>query len=724
MKAAIAPAVALLLAVAVSARSSCPPPSGPNWARKNLRNENFSRQNLQGADFTGSDLAGAQFIGTDLTGAIFPNANIGVSDIGPTNFSTADLTRACFQDSRFAGTNFDFATLTCADFSRTDLTGVDFGAPVIGPAPDCRAKFNFSKMRIGQIPVSLWRHTDFTGTNFIDLTPGTFSFIKFDATDAILAGQNLAGFDFTGATLIRTDLSQSDLRGATFNDAVANEIKLDGARFDLGFALGMVLTDAKLRNLIAPRASFKGARMQRADLRGAVLTGAGLDSADLSNAVLEPGEGLEATQLSGADLTDAKLDAAHLNGVRFQTTRLIRASITNVAIAGTDFSNATMPNVKFDGSRIEGVSFRGSSLENASFKNVTFAESKNPIQIVDFTCTQLGGADLRIRAAEGITFVGAVLPDQASCIPDLAIGFYCGSEPAASAPYPPTILPTLMQEATCPDGVRRICRGTEWLLPQWKTTACNSDGRLETRWTPPVKDDPPPKDVVEIPDANFKKCLQKQLFGGREQEIPPELAKTVGEINCPSLGIKSAKGLEAFTGLRKLNLSANLLTDGQLFTNLVKLQVLQVSNNQLESLNVRNLKDLTYLNAAHNQLPQVIGLVFADLRYLDLSFNKLPAFNLRAQKKLFYADVSHNALTDTGGVLTDLTELVYLYLQNNDLTTIGPLKALAAPSGKLAHLDLGSNSRFQCKTLELEGTDLLKASNCKGVDERPSERFR
>ncbi|MCU1244290.1 MAG: pentapeptide repeat protein [Acidobacteria bacterium] len=706
---ALVTALALLLLVAAEgvAQAVCPAPTGKDFSGQNLTDHNFSGQKLQGANFTKAVLDGAQFANADLTGAIFPGASLTPSAKGRADFTGATLIKSCFAGAVLRQTDFQFARLACSDFSRSDVTQVNFGPrPDFDPAGNgCgRAKFVDATIRVQQIPFGLWRFTDFTRTRFLGLTTETFQ--GSDISGALLAEAHLAGFDFRKATLTDVDLTHADLRGAVFDGAKAHGITLDGADFQLGIAEGAEtdFTAASLRGLIAQNAELSGALLASAVLRGANLAGADLRGANLKGATLESGDGLGPAELSGANLSGAILDDAHLNFVSFGQTRLIGTSFTRVTLADTDFSNAVMPGVNFFGATLEGVSFRGSPLENASFARARLRRSQTSGRGVDLGCTQLGGANLRdldeAPLGGAVTFLGAVLPDAAECR-TTGKDVYCGTDPAGQRPYGPTLLPVLAHPATCPNGELEICSGKTWLLHQWKTNVC---GLPETRWTPPPPVPPPPGETVNIPDANFRTCLSRQFFGD-DRPIPTDYAATVEEINCASRNIADVTGLEAFTALQKLTLTANALTDGEIFGRLKNLQILQISSNRLTTLNIR-LPTLKALNAANNAIQRVTGLETADLEYLDLSHNQLTTFALDSQRQLFYADLSHNALTSVGELSHGFDALSYLYLQNNDLTAIGSLA-----DAPLTYLRLGSNPRFQCQTLKVS-KEILEASNC------------
>ncbi|HJQ35703.1 MAG TPA: pentapeptide repeat-containing protein [Thermoanaerobaculia bacterium] len=713
---AIVAALLMLAAAGIEAQPQldCPKPAPgrPDFRGKNLTDHNFAGQNqdLRGADFTGAVLDGVQFSGVDLTGAVFQGASLKRTAKGRADFNGATLVQACFQGAILEQPNLQLAKLACADFSHTDLTQVDFTPrPRFDPGTlGCgRVKFFEATMRVRQIPFSFWRFTDFTRTRFLDLAADRAIFRGADLTKAMLPGAKLEYFDFSGATLIETDLRDSDLRHAIFTGAKARGIKLDGSDFRLAVAKGpdTDFTTASLRRVTGKDADLSGAVLESAVLRGANFPAADLRGTGLQGAALDKGEGLQPAEFSGANLSGAKLDNANLNFASFRNARLIGATFTGVLISDTDFSNAAMPNADFFGATLAGVSFQGSSLENASFRRATFVRSTTSGRGVDLSCTQLGGAnlaELEMPPAEGaVTFLGAVLPPAAECRP-VGNDFVCGTELAGRKPYGPTRLPALAHPATCPNGEFVICSGTTWLLENWKTNACGSP---ETRWVPPPRDPPPPGPTVNIPDANFKRCLSEQFFGD-DRAIPTDFAATVLEIDCTSRDIADATGLEAFKALQKLTLTGNALTDGEIFQKLKALAVLRVSGNKLTTLNV-GVATLKSVEAAKNEIQHVSGLETADLEFLDLSNNRLTAFALDSQRTLAYADLSHNALTDVGELNRGFGALQYLYLQHNDLITIGTL----ADATNLIYLGLGSNPKFRCDTLKVS-KEILEASNC------------
>jgi uncharacterized protein YjbI with pentapeptide repeats len=714
---------------------SCPAATGKDYSNQNLTDQNFSRKDLTGANFTNAILNGAQFVGTTLKNAVFSGASLAPSAKQNVNFTAADLTGACFQNTKLTRANLQFANVTCTDFSNADLTNAVFALlPKIVPAAapgqpqPCRTKFVKATMKIDQFPTRLWGYTDFTNTNFVDLTPGSFSLHGVDITGAMLGGVKMAGFDLTNSILTSVDLSCADLRGAHLDNATAYGLSLNHANAAFATAEKIVLFNAAtptlvsdLRNLLAQKADFSGgSNMTSANLRNANFGGARLANANLTNAILEAGEGLNSAQLTAADLSNTTFSGAHLNAVSFQNTRLTNATFYGTTLSNTDLSNAVMPGASFQQSTLQGVTFQGSAIQNVSFKNATLSASPSTGSGVNFNCALLGGVDFTNTTINAASFNAAVLPPYTSCCSQVGGTFFCGIEPASQSPYGPTVLPVLQAQVTCPNGDIASCSATEWVIPNWQTTLCNSQGATQQVWVPPDCHLPPPAGtVVNIPDPNFKKCLHDQFFGptAPPKDITKVFAATVQEINCSARGITDSTGLEAFTGLAQLDLTANQLTDGAVYANLVNLQVLKVPNNKLPLLNLSGLNNLTYVDASNNQINQVNGFVSTYLQYLDLSNNQLSgSFPLTIQSSLFFADLSHNSLTGIGtGDLSGFTSMAYLYLENNKLTTIGSLKTIA-DAGTLQHINLGCNLGFNCASLQLSSTGpegvLLAASNC------------
>jgi hypothetical protein len=104
----------------------------------------------------------------------------------------------------------------------------------------------------------------------------------------------------------------------------------------------------------------------------------------------------------------------------------------------------------------------------------------------------------------------------------------------------------------------------------------------------------------------------------------------------------------------------------------------------------------------------VTGLSFnTGLVSLDLSNNQLTSLDLAIERSLAFVDLSYNALTTVTDKyntdLSGLTSLGYLDLSHNaSLATIGSAAAIGnGSSATLQTLLLACNTSFQCSTLDL-----------------------
>jgi hypothetical protein len=87
------------------------------------------------------------------------------------------------------------------------------------------------------------------------------------------------------------------------------------------------------------------------------------------------------------------------------------------------------------------------------------------------------------------------------------------------------------------------------------------------------------KDMVEIPDANFKAYLLDNFDTNKDGKISFAEAEAVTEIDCSAKQIKDLKGIESFVNLESLNCSFNELED-------IEIQ----KNNKLNKLDCRRNK--------------------------------------------------------------------------------------------------------------------------------------
>ena len=183
-----------------------------------------------------------------------------------------------------------------------------------------------------------------------------------------------------------------------------------------------------LRNLRAPRTSFRHATFERAvfdgahlvdtDFTHAVLNQARFDDAELTRACFDRAELAEAdfrfSTLRGALFNGARLTNARLHGdasaARFRNARLSRARLSGATLVSADFQHADLTDA-----HLLDTDLRGSDLRNAVLIRA------------DLTHAFLGRADLRAADLRRTHLAGADLEHADLCGADLSSAYLVGA---------------------------------------------------------------------------------------------------------------------------------------------------------------------------------------------------------------------------------------------------------------------------------------------------------
>lgn len=725
-------------------------PSGHDYSGQDLTDHNFHAMppgSLRNANFEKAILKGARFDGQDLTGASFKGADLGPSKMGPASFSGATLEKSCFSGAILNTTRFSFAKLNCTDFSQTTLMQAEFGPlQQIAASTDCRTSFSAATLDVNAITTDHWGVVDFSHAKFQNLAPSTFSLKGKDISGAMLADTDFSNIDMSGANLTEVDFRKANLTKATLDNAALNGAKLGqavlrdaslvcarfyGAKGDeKNNPNGKACPDtpdsrvpgeaADLTQTVLQNANLTHATLNYTVLHGANLSGATLRGTSFISADLAPSGTLPAASVLGADLSNSYFTGAALNYVQFNSVILSGAQFNNTALQGTNFSGSIMPDSNFDSATLENVNFHGSLLQQARFTNTTMKTTPDSGGTgVDFTCTQLGGSDFSNATITAANFQAAVMPAADQCCAPKAGFSWCGTVDITQENYGPVTFPVLNASVYCPNGDVASCKGAQWRIPNWQTSLCSPNHTVTTVWSKPPCD-APPGEVVHFNDANLKACILEML-PGHPSEVTTQTARTLREVRCPGRQIADLTGLEQFTALASLDLSANHITQYNL--PLKELQSLKIEDNQLTLLDLSKTSSLVQLDASDNRLTSIQHIdILQSLQVLDVSNNQLTVLDLAIQDALVFADASGNRLTSVldeyNSTLNRLTSLSYLDLSGNSLTTLGSLSAIANspqrnPNGQLSSLAIGCNPGFSCAALQLDGSyPALQKSQC------------
>lgn len=185
---------------------------------------------------------------------------------------------------------------------------------------------------------------------------------------------------------------------------------------------------------------------------------------------------------------------------------------------------------------------------------------------------------------------------------------------------------------------------------------------------------------ANFPDPNFRAFVE-QFMGvlpGGEFTAEQAAAKT-GAMNCSNRNIGNLKGIEFFTGIRRLNCSSNAL------------QSLDVSSNTaLTLLRCDRNYELTSLNISKNLVLRELYCSFTKLSALDLSNNiNLTMLFCIENTQLTSIDISHNtALKKVNFSKCRLTSL--------DVSNNADLGILICSFNQLTSLDVSNKTRLWC----------------------------
>ena len=202
-----------------------------------------------------------------------------------------------------------------------------------------------------------------------------------------------------------------------------------------------------------------------------------------------------------------------------------------------------------------------------------------------------------------------------------------------------------------------------------------------------------PLDAAHFPDKTFRSVVQQYDTNNNGTLSQQELTAAT-TINVGARGIKSAKGIEYFTALTSLDLSNNQLSSVDVSHN-TALEWLYLDGNQLSSVDVSHNTKLDWLFLSYNQLSSVDLSHNTELDLLNLSDNQLSSVDLSHNTKLTELSLGNNQLSSVD--LSHNTELLTLYLDYNQLSSMDlshntELVSLYLDGNQLSSVDVSHNT--------------------------------
>lgn len=228
--------------------------------------------------------------------------------------------------------------------------------------------------------------------------------------------------------------------------------------------------------------------------------------------------------------------------------------------------------------------------------------------------------------------------------------------------------------------LKKICVGACGMLmiPMISMAAVNAETVPATTATPSVESGTvtTPEKVTfktAIPDEKFRKFVNETFFAETvkdEDEFTADMkAKLQGVevLDAKGKGIVNLRGIEYFTELESLDVSYNNI---QLLdiTELKNLKVLNAEYNDLTQFTYGKETALTNINIRNNNLLLLDLASMTTVKTIDCSNNKLTMINIAGLYQLNYLNCSNNDLLTLG--LDGLVALESLYCDGNALTTL------------------------------------------------------
>ncbi|EAD0722439.1 LapB repeat-containing protein [Listeria monocytogenes] len=239
--------------------------------------------------------------------------------------------------------------------------------------------------------------------------------------------------------------------------------------------------------------------------------------------------------------------------------------------------------------------------------------------------------------------------------------------------------------------------------PKEKTTDNNLKNQLVQAGTKTYND--------YFPDDNLAKEVAETMNKNADESVTVEELAKVTKLDARSQGIEDSTGIEFLTGLEVLNLEDNQLKSIDVSKNL-NLKELTCSNNPLANLDVSKNLALEELTCENNELTQLDVSQNTALEYLYCPRNQLTKLDVSKNSALRYLacdvnqltnlDVSKNpALTNLGCTKNQLTDL--------DVSQNPNLSTLVCSDNQLTNLDVSQNQSLAylaCDNNKLKNIDI------------------
>ncbi len=212
------------------------------------------------------------------------------------------------------------------------------------------------------------------------------------------------------------------------------------------------------------------------------------------------------------------------------------------------------------------------------------------------------------------------------------------------------------------------------------------------------------EEYVEIPDPLFSAFLVKQFDKDKDGRISKAEAEEVTAIRVTeNWEIASVEGIASFPNLKTFEFCGDFehtrpLTGLDVSAN-TKLEVLNLSRNELESLDVHANTALRELNIAWNGVAAVDVSGNTALEVLNLGSNRLASVDVRANAALRELSVSGNEalaeldLSNNSGL--EVLDCSGTRIPSVDVSAMAGLRRLSVGSGNITEIDVTHNPALE-----------------------------
>ncbi|MBQ7668243.1 MAG: InlB B-repeat-containing protein, partial [Clostridia bacterium] len=235
--------------------------------------------------------------------------------------------------------------------------------------------------------------------------------------------------------------------------------------------------------------------------------------------------------------------------------------------------------------------------------------------------------------------------------------------------------------------------------------------------------------VANVTEAGYLEKISLRTTGsskinwgdGTVEDIPSQISEGINlEHNYASVGTYTITIADDVLDRMYLHETLNLTSID--LTNATNLRILNVNNNQLTSIDISHNTKLQQFVCSYNQLTEInLGSSVSDLQRLDCDHNNLTTLTLNNLKNLTTLTCSYNQITALD--VTKNTKLTELHCFSNQLTTLNvsknrELRTLSCMDNLLTTLTLSTYTsscddliQLRCYNNSLTSLDVSNCSN-------------